>query len=99
MEYTEFIRKPFVVEAVEITEENITELASLVGEIDYTDSGRPFIRVDKSLVPNISRVYPGYYLTRYRDKIHCWSPAVFEEQFAEVDDNIKAWVDYLGNGS
>lgn len=99
MDYKEFIRKPFVVEAIEITEENINELASLVGEIDYTNNGRPFIRVDKSLVPNISRVYPGYFLTKYRDKVHCWSPAVFEEQFAEVDENIKSWVEYLGADS
>ena len=95
MEFTQFVRKPFVVEAVKVTEANIGEVAKYVGELKQKDDGTPFIYVDRRLVPNVYRVYPGFYMTRMGDHIRCYSPKVFGEQFVVIDNEIQAWVDYM----
>jgi len=98
MEFKPFVRKPFVVEAVEVTKENIAEIAKYVGELREKDDGTPFIYVDRRLVPNIFRVYPGFFMTRMGDHIRCYSQKVFFEQFTESDDKIQEWVDFLNAG-
>lgn len=95
MELTEYVRKPFVVEAVEITEENISEIAGYVGELKQKEDGTSFISVDRRLVPNIFRVYPGFYMTRMGDHIRCYSRKVFNEQFTGMTPEIKVWVDFM----
>lgn len=95
MEFTEFVRKPFVVEAVAITKDNIEEVAKYVGELRYKDDGTPFIFVDRRLVPNVYRVYPGFFMTRLDDNIRCYSRKIFMEQFAEMTPAIKDWVDFI----
>lgn len=97
MEYKEFVRKPFVVEAVEVTKENMEEIAKYVGEIRQKDDGTPFIYVDRRLVPNVYRVYPGFFMTRMGDHIRCYSRKVFNEQFIESTPEIVAWVDFLND--
>ncbi len=54
MEFTTFVRKPFTVDAVEVTEENIAEIAELVGVLRQKEDGAPYIHVDRRLIPNIS---------------------------------------------
>ncbi len=98
MEFNEYVRKPFLVEAVEVTEENIGEVAKYVGELREKDDGTPFIYVDRRLVPNIFRVYPGFFMTRMGDHIRCYSRKVFNEQFSESSPEIVAWVDFMQNG-
>jgi hypothetical protein len=95
MEFNQFVRKPFVVEAIEVTEENIEEIAKYVGELRERDDGTPFIYVDRRLVPNIFRVYPGFWMTRMGDNIRCYSRKVFLEQFTEMTPNINSWVEFL----
>jgi hypothetical protein len=103
MQFTEFVRRPFVVEAIEVTEENIAEvaeyvktvLANYVGELRSKEDGTPFISVDRHLVPNIFKVYPGFFLTRMGDHIRCYSRKVFMEQFVENGPNITTWVEFL----
>jgi len=95
MEFTTFVRKPFVVEAVEVTEENIAEIAPLVGTLSQKEDGTPFIAVNRKLVPNVFRVYPGFWMTRMGDNIHCYTKKLFASQFIEQDQDIKAWVDFL----
>ncbi len=97
MEFTEYVRKPFLVDAVEITEENIGEIAKYVGELREKDDGTPFISVDRRLVPNIFRVYPGFYMTRMGDHIRCYSRKVFNEQFVKGEPDIVSWVEFLKN--
>jgi hypothetical protein len=75
-----FTRKPFVVEAIQITEENIAELAPLVGELQSKDD-ELFIRLDKRIVPNIHRAYVGWWITRMEDNLRCYSAKIFEDQF------------------
>lgn len=98
MEFTTFVRKPFIVEAVEITAENIGELADLVGALREKEDGTPYIQVDRRLVPNIFRVYPGFWMTRMGDNIRCYSQKVFREQFARNEPDIETWVKFM-NGS
>jgi len=96
-DFIEFVRKPFVIEAIEITKENIAELAPYIGELKFRDDdpGSPYIQVNKRLVPNVFRVFPGYYMTRLEDNIRCYSRKVFREQFAELTASIGQWVAYM----
>ncbi len=97
MEFNEYVRKPFLVEAVEITEENIGEIAKYVGELREKDDGTPFIYVDRRLVPNIYRVYPGFFMTRMNDHIRCYSRKIFNEQFVKSQPDFVSWVNFLNN--
>lgn len=90
MDFTTFVRKPFTVEAVEVTKENIAEIAPLVGTLKEKDDGTPYIHVDKRLVPNIFRVYPGFWMTKMNDNIRCYSKRIFLEQFIENSPEIAA---------
>lgn len=95
MDFNEFVRKPFIVEAMEITKENITEVSKYIGDIEVNEDGSKFIRVDKNLVPNVTRVYPGFYMTRMGDYIRCYSRRVFFEQFTPLTGDIQKWVTFL----
>lgn len=97
MEFTDFVRKPFSVEAVEVTEENIAEIAELVGTLRYKDNGVPYIAVDRRLVPNIYRVYPGFWMTRMGDNIRCYSKKIFKEQFTPSTPDIDNWVRFMNS--
>ncbi len=61
MDFTTFVRKPFPVDVVEVTEENIAEIAELVGTLKKKEDGTSYIHVDRRLVPNIYRVFPGFF--------------------------------------
>jgi hypothetical protein len=95
MEFSEFVRKPFVVEAVEVTTDNIAEIAKYVGEVREKEDGTPFILVDRRLIPNVFRVFPGYWMTRMGDHIRCYSRKIFYEQFVESTPELQAWVDFM----
>jgi hypothetical protein len=82
MEFQTYTRKPFEVEAVLITEENIAEIAPLVGELGYKEDGSPFISVNPRLIGGkLWRVYPGFYLTKMGDAIRCYSRKSFARDF------------------
>lgn len=81
VEFTQFVRKPFEIEALEITVDNIDEIAPMVGKLGRTDEGVPYIEVDHDLVPNMTRVWPGYWLTRMGGNIRCYASRVFADQF------------------
>lgn len=95
MEFTTFVRKPFVVQAIEITRDNIAEVAKHVGDLREREDGTPFILADRRLVPSVDRVFPGYFMTKMGENIRCYSPKIFREQFIEKDDNIQPWLDFL----
>jgi hypothetical protein len=99
MEYTNFVRKPFVVEAVELTRENIEEAAEHVGILRTKRDGNPYIQVNPLLVPNVERVFLGFYMTRMGDNIRCYSKRVFNDQFTEITPDIKSWVDFMTDQS
>ncbi len=95
MEFAKFFRKPFVVEAVQVTEDNINEIAEFVGTICKKDDGTPYIQVDRRLIPNVFRVYPGFWMTRMGDNVRCYSARIFNEQFTIVSDEVQTWIDFL----
>jgi hypothetical protein len=95
MDVTTFVRKPFTVEATEVTRENIAEIAELVGVLREKDDGTPYIQVDRRLVPNIFRVYPGFWMTRMGDNIRCYSKRIFRDQFIVNTPDIDVMVKSL----
>jgi hypothetical protein len=95
LEFNSFIRKPFTVDAVQVTEDNMAEVAKLVGELKEKDDGTPFIQVDKKKVPNIYRVFPGFWMTRMGNHIRCYSPKIFHDQFVQDNPQIREWVDFV----
>lgn len=93
MDFSKFVRKPFLVEAVEVTPDNIAEIAPLVGTLKEKADGTPFIQVNQRLVPNVFRVYPGFWVTKLDETIRCYSKKAFFAQFMEANDDILSWVD------
>lgn len=89
MEFNSYLRKPFKVEAIEITEENLDEIAKDVGTINTKGNGSRFIMVDRRLVPNVLEVFPGYWLTRLGPNIRCFPGYVFNSQFVKVDEVVE----------
>lgn len=87
MEFNQFVRRPFTVEAIEITAENIEEVASLVGKLQ-TKGETTFIALNRRIVPNIGRAYVGWWMTRLGDNYRCYAPKVFKGQFIEYADEI-----------
>jgi hypothetical protein len=95
MELTTFVRKPFTVQAVEITEDNIAEIAELIGTLRHYKNKRPYIQINRRLVPNIERVYIGFFLTKFGDDYRCYSRYIFGQQFAEHTPEIQQWIDFM----
>lgn len=95
MEFNTFVRKPFTVEAVEVTKDNIKDVAEFVGTLKEKDDGTPYIQVDRRLVPNIYRVYPGFWMTKMGDNVRCYSKRIFNEQFTQTTPEIDGWVKQL----
>jgi hypothetical protein len=97
MEFTTYVRKPFIVQAVEITAENITEVAKYIGDVREREDGTKYILVDERLVPNVGRVYPGFFMTKIGENVHCYSRRIFREQFVKEDENIRPWLEFMEN--
>ena len=86
LSFNQYVRTPFAVEATVITQDNIEEVAKLVGTVRVKDNEK-YIALDRRIVPNISRAYVGWYITRLGDNLRCYSPKVFEEQFKAIDES------------
>lgn len=89
LEFSTFIRKPFIVEAVEVTEENIGEISKFVGTLREKEDGSPYISVNRMLFPNIYRVYPGFWMTKMGDNVRCYSRQVFTRQFVSNSPDLE----------
>ena len=86
VEFTTYKRKPFEIEAIEITAENMDELAQYIGTVQTNGKdGSKFIEVDRKLIPNLWRVYVGFYLTRVGKNYRCYSKKAFRDQFELVE--------------
>lgn len=94
MEFTSFVRRPFMVDAVEVTAENIAEVAELVGTLK-TEGDKQYIQVDRRLVPNVYKVYPGFWMTKMGDNVRCYSSHIFETQFLKASPENADFVDAL----
>lgn len=88
MEFSQFVRRPFVVEAVQITAENIEEVAKLIGHLRVKD-GVQFISVDRRIVPNIPRAQIGWWMTRLGDNYRCYNAKVFKAEFLDYESTMQ----------
>lgn len=95
MELQEYTRKPFTVLAVEITEENIAELAPLIGTLRDKEDGTPYIYVDRKLVPHVYRVYPGFWMTKMGASVMCFSQKTFLMNYVKTTNDVKAFLSTL----
>lgn len=94
MDFVPFVRKAFVVDAVEVTLENIEEIAKLVGEIRY-ENEKPYIHVNPNVVVGVRRAFPGYWMTRMGDNLRLYNKRVFFKMFCPNTPEIESWVDYI----
>jgi len=92
MSATNYVRRPFMVSATKVTEENITELAVLLGKLGTDEHGQCII-LDRRVVPNIKRAYVGWYITEVNDSYRCWAPEYFEQAFIPYSDEWVGWFD------
>lgn len=83
-EFHKYARRPFFVKAVQITPDNIHELAKMVGAVQHKADGTPYILVDSTKVPNMERVWCGSWLTELDGNIRCYTDRVFKFQFEKV---------------
>lgn len=90
--FEKFIRKPFAVEAIQITEDNIEEMAQFIGKIRKRPDGSPYIFVDRRFIPGIEKVYPGFWMTRIGDNTRCYSNRIFQDQFTPSTPEAEAWL-------
>ena len=95
MEFQQYLRKPFIIEAIEITEDNLEELAKHIGRIRRRKDGTRYIVVDRNKVPNIEKAYVGFYMTKVGFNIRCFSPRAFKDQFAPYVKNMDDWFKFL----
>jgi hypothetical protein len=79
--FEHFVRKPFAVEAIQITDENIEELAPFIGALEKQENGRWVIIVDRKLIRNLDKVYSGYWLTKMGTTLRCYSQNAFAKHF------------------
>jgi hypothetical protein len=92
MEFKNYNRKPFAIEAVLITEDNISECSELIGELVPAQVGvveESYIRIDKRIVPNVRRAHIGWFITKMDDNIRCYSPTLFDKQYT-LDEECDA---------
>lgn len=99
MQFQTFVRKPFVVDAVEVTPDNIADVAKYIGDLRQKDDGTPYILVDPRLVPNVERVYPGFFMTKMGENVRCYSRRIFKEQFMVQTDEIKPWIEFMSKNT
>lgn len=86
--FTTFWRRPFSVEAVEVTEENFDQIAEMTGVKTEKPDGTPFIMVNRKVVPNVYRIYVGFWLTVMNDDLRAYSAKTFGEMFMTDDEVV-----------
>jgi len=92
MEYTEFVRTPFKIEAFQITDENLEEVCALIGtEIKTKADGRQIV-LDRRVVQTGYHAVVGGWVTRMGDRLRYYSPTSFESQFKPM---TPTWSSYF----
>ena len=87
LEFVPYVRKPFKVSSCEVTKDNIEELNKQfkIGTLDAKPDGTPFIIVTNThKIPNVNRIFPGYFLTKMGKNMRCFSRKIYFEQFEEM---------------
>jgi hypothetical protein len=82
--FEQYVRKSFDVAAIQITDENIAELAPFIGTLEQQENGRYIIIVDRKLIRNLDKVYSGYWLTKMGTTLRCYSQNAFAKHFVSL---------------
>jgi hypothetical protein len=83
--FEQYVRKSFDVAAIQITDENIAELAPFIVTLEQQENGRYIIIVDRKLIRNLDKVYSGYWLTKMGTTLRCYSQNAFAKHFVSLD--------------
>lgn len=86
MEFLPYIRKPFRVEAIEVTRENIHEISLMTGDLVEEEGQEPYIQVDRKKVVNLFRIKVGFMLTRMGSNLRAYTREAFDETFSEDNE-------------
>lgn len=99
LEYETFVRAPFKIEAVEVTDENIHQIAEMLGSKIFTDTrtGNTFIGVDNNEMPGIYRIYAGFWVTKMGHRFRAYSQQRFLKEFIRLSDGVEGWVKMAEN--
>ena len=94
LHYETFVRTPFKIEAVEVTEENIHQIAEMLGSKIFTDTrtGSTFIGVDNDQMPGIYRIYAGFWVTKMGHRFRAYSQQRFLKEFIRLSAGVEGWV-------
>ena len=79
--YESYKHIPFEVKAVEITDENIEEIATLIGEIEINEEGEKVIRTDKRVIKGFRTVPVGWFMSKVGRSFRIYKPLAFERTF------------------
>lgn len=99
LEYETFVRTPFKIEAVEVTDENIEQIAEMLGSKIYVDNrtGSTFIGVDNEQMPGIYRIYAGFWVTKMGHRYRAYSQQRFLKEFVRLSAGVEGWVKMAEN--
>lgn len=95
MDFQTFVRKPFAIDAVEITDDNIEDLASLHGTLRVDDSGVKYIEMENRRGQSTRRIYKGFWMTKMGKNVRFYQARVFNEQFTQNTPEIDEWVRFM----
>lgn len=75
------IREPFAIEAIQVTNDNMAELAKVFGRLMVEEDRTPYIAVSRKYARRGWKLHLGGYVTRMDEKIRFYSEKVFRDQF------------------
>ena len=96
---TTFVRRPFEVQAVRVTVENIHQISEFTGDLVQPENPErlPYIQVDLRKVKNRIKIRVGQWVT-FNPKsgtVQVYKDEAFHAQFKELTDDISAWVTFM----
>lgn len=100
MEFQTFVRKPFRIQAIQITEENIELFADLIGDnvVRKEDNGTHYFLANRQLVRTINRVKVGYWVTKMNEQYRVYVPEVFDSLFCLSSKGLEQICDLVFAG-
>lgn len=92
LKFDTYVRTPFRIQALRITEKNIETVAEKVGTVETEESGRKVIILNPDIVQSVGKAYAGWWLTIMDKRYRCYAPRVFERQFMKAPDGaVTSW--------
>ena len=90
MEFKNYVRTPFTIKALEVTEDNFDEVAAFCGKsIETTANGDRYIFVNRRIIPTGSKIFVGWWITLMDDNVRCYPPRSFSSQFVPMNGKVE----------